>query len=100
MAEAATGGVLLEKVFLEILLNSQENTCARASFLLKLPATFLKKRPWHSCFPVNLAKFLRTSSSLTEHLRWLLLKWVNPFHARRFLGTETVIQRCSVKRCS
>ena len=24
------------------------------------PATLLKKRLWHSCFPVNFAKFLRT----------------------------------------
>ena len=24
------------------------------------PATFLKKRLWHRCFPVNFAKFLRT----------------------------------------
>ena len=24
------------------------------------PATLLKKRPWHMCFPVNFAKFLRT----------------------------------------
>ena len=23
-------------------------------------ATLLKKRPWHMCFPVNFAKFLRT----------------------------------------
>ena len=30
--EAATGDVLWEKVFLEISENSQENTCARASF--------------------------------------------------------------------
>ena len=36
------------------------------------PATLLKKRLWHSCFPVNYAKFLRTPF-LTEHLRWLLL---------------------------
>ena len=35
------------------------------------PATFLKKRQWHSCFPINFVKFLRTF--LTEHLRWLLL---------------------------
>ena len=26
---------------------------------------------WHSCFPVNFAKFLRISF-FTEHLRWLL----------------------------
>ena len=29
---------------------------------------FTKKRLWHRCFPVNVAKFL------TEHLQWLLLK--------------------------
>ena len=31
-------------------------------FLIKLqrPATLLKKRLWHRCFPVNFAKFLRT----------------------------------------
>ena len=48
-------------MFFEILQNSQENTCARVSFIIK-PATLLKKRIWHSCFPVNFAKF-------TEHLR-------------------------------
>ena len=36
------------------------------------PATLLKKRLWHRCFPVNFAKFLRTPF-LTELLRWLLL---------------------------
>ena len=36
------------------------------------PATLLKKRLWHMCFPVNFVKFLRTPL-LTEHLRWLLL---------------------------
>ena len=32
----------------------------------------LKKRPWHSCFPVKFAKVLKTPFIL-EHLRWLLL---------------------------
>ena len=32
LLEAATGGVLLEKVFLKISQSSQENTCARGSF--------------------------------------------------------------------
>ena len=36
------------------------------------PGTLLKKSLWHRSFPVNFAKFLRTSS-FTEHLRWLLL---------------------------
>ena len=37
-SEAATAGVLKEKVFVEISQNSQENTCARVSFLIKLQA--------------------------------------------------------------
>ena len=36
------------------------------------PATLLKKRPWHWCFPVNFTKFLRTPFYI-EHLWWLLL---------------------------
>ena len=43
----------------------QESTCAKVSFFIKLhpqqhqPATFLKKRVWRSCFPVDFGKFLR-----------------------------------------
>ena len=36
------------------------------------PATLLKNRLWHRCFPVNFSKFLRTPF-LIVHLRWLLL---------------------------
>ena len=36
------------------------------------PATLLKKRLCHRCFPVNFVKFLRTSF-YTAHLWWLLL---------------------------
>ena len=39
LSKAATGGVLLEKVFLEIWQNSQENTCAKVSFLMKNEVT-------------------------------------------------------------
>ena len=38
LSEAATGGVLLEKVFLEISQNSQINTCGKVPFLIKLQA--------------------------------------------------------------
>ena len=66
----------VKKVFLEILPNSQANNCARVSFLIKLqaaPATLLKKRLWHRCFPVNFAKFqehlfYRTPLDEYEHL--------------------------------
>ena len=60
----------VKKVSLEISQNSQGNTWARVSFLIKLQAfliklqasarTLLKKRPWRRCFPVNFAKILRT----------------------------------------
>ena len=57
----------VKKEFLEISQNSQENTCARVSFILK-------ERLWHKCFPVNFAKFLRTRFPfLIEYLWWLLL---------------------------
>ena len=56
-SEAATGGVLKERVFLEISQNSQENTCARVSFLIRL---------WHRYLSVNFAKFQNTF--FTEHL--------------------------------
>ena len=44
--EAVVWRCFVEKVFLEILQNSQENTCARASFLIKLQTSacnFIKK---------------------------------------------------------
>ena len=74
--EAIVQRYSVKKVFLEILQNSRESTCARVSFLIKLqatrPATLLKKRLWYRCFPVNFAEFLRTPF-LTEYIRWLLL---------------------------
>ena len=61
--EAAVQRCSVRKVFLEILQNSQGNTCVRVSFLIKLRALGLqlyeKKRLWHRCFPVNSTKFLR-----------------------------------------
>ena len=74
IAEAATGGVLWKKVFLEISQNLPENTFARASeacaWGLQL---YLKKILSHRCFPVNFAKFLRTTFFI-EQLWWLLLQ--------------------------
>ena len=42
-AEAVVRRCSVEKVFLEISQNSQENTCARVSFLIKLLQLYLKK---------------------------------------------------------
>ena len=42
-SEAATRGVLCKKLVLEISQNSQENACARVSYLIKLQAcNFIK----------------------------------------------------------
>ena len=43
------------------------------SVVLQAPATLLKKRLWHRCFPVNFAKFLKTPF-FTEHLWWLFME--------------------------
>ena len=64
-SEAATGGVLQEKVFLEILQNSQENTCARVSFLITLQA---KKEALVQVFSSEFCEIFN-NTSFTEHLR-------------------------------
>ena len=56
-------------MFLEVLQNSQENTCAKVSGLK--PAILLKKRLWHKCFPVNFEKFLR--APFLQNTSWRLL---------------------------
>ena len=56
VAEAVVQRCSIKKVFLEI-----------------RPATLLKKRLWHKCFPVNFAKFLRTPFFI-EQPWWLLLE--------------------------
>ena len=71
--EAVARRCFIKKVFLEILQDSQENTCARFSFLLKLKASglqlyqkrdnFIKKETLAQVFSLNFAKFLRTPFS-------------------------------------
>ena len=77
----------MKKVFLEISQNSQENTCARVSFL--------KKRLWQRCFPVNFVKFLRTPFLQNTSVR-LLLAVVELL--LRFLTLKET-QRTNVKCC-
>ena len=55
--EAVVRKCSAKKVFIKILQNSQENTCARFSLLLS------KKNLWHDYFPINFDKFLRTPFS-------------------------------------
>ena len=67
--------VLYKKMFLEILQNSQESTCARVYFLSCRSKTcvLIKNRLRHRCFSVNFVKIFRTPFFI-EHLQWLLLK--------------------------
>ena len=51
-------------MFLKLLQNSQENTCASASFFIKL-------RLWHKCFPMNFVKFL--TAPFLQNTSWRLL---------------------------
>ena len=74
-SEEVALGCSVEKVALEISLNSQGNTCARVSFLIKLQVSacnFVKKETLAQVFSCEFCEFLRTPF-LTEHLRWLLL---------------------------
>ena len=70
-SEAFVGMFSIKKVFLKNSQNSEENTCARASFLLKLPAEA-------RYFPVNFAKLLRTTFFI--ECLWLLLLVVATKH--------------------
>ena len=72
-------------MILEISENSQENTCARVSFLVPglRPATLLKKKLWCRCFTVNFAKFLR-KLFLQDTSVWLLLASYNKLVIRYY----------------
>ena len=78
--EAVTGGVLWQKVFLEILQNSQENTCARVSFLIKLgPGTgvflwILQNFKKHLFCRTLRDGFFRTRVNFMIYWTWLGLK--------------------------
>ena len=60
-SEAVTQRCSVKKVFLEISQNSQENTRARVSLLIKLQTSC-------TCFPMNFAKFLKTPFFYRTHL--------------------------------
>ena len=66
-------------MFLKISQNSQEDTCARVSFL-----TLLKKRLWQRFFPVSFAKFLRAPFLENTSGRLLLIvTWLSPFISKK-----------------
>ena len=64
MTEAAVRMCSVRKVVLKNLAKLIGKRLYQSLFFNKVaghrPATLLKKRLWHRCFPVNFAKFLRT----------------------------------------
>ena len=61
----------VRKMFLEMSQNSQENTCARVSFLIKA-CNFIKKEALAQVFSCKFCEILK-NTFYTEHLWWLLL---------------------------
>ena len=64
------------------------SSCSQMFFkidVLKNFAIFTGRRFQHSCFPVNIAKFLKTAFFI-EHLRWLLLSLINAKRYRNDLN--------------
>ena len=89
----------VKKVFLEVSRNSQENTCPESLFNKVnnnkglRPATLLKKRLFHRCFPVNFAKFLRTPFLQNTSGRLLLYIhrfWLRHLHSNFKFDHESI----------
>ena len=69
--KAATGGVLEEQMFLEILQYSRENTCGRVYFLIKLQSSacnFIKKETLAQVFSCEFCE-ISQNNFFTEHFR-------------------------------
>ena len=82
ISEAVAWRCSVKKVFLEISQNSQENTCARVSFLIK--------RLWHRCFPVNLVS-KNTFSYRTPPVAASCLIFQSGYFSDYFFAITTVL---------
>ena len=72
-AEAVTRRCCIKKMLLKILQNTQENACARVSFLIKLQAeacNFIKKETVAQVFSCEFCEIFQNTFFI-EHLRWL-----------------------------
>ena len=92
--EAATRGVLLKKVFLEISRNSQENTCARVSFFNKLDICDTlnwvhdMRKLFHPLLFQNKGEILLLSrykkNEIRRYLWWLIYYTINNLETSTF----------------
>ena len=80
LLEAVVQRCSVKKVFLEILQNSQKNTCVRVSFLMKLQASawnFIKKETLAQVFSCEFCKiskniFSYRTSTVAASVRWIV----------------------------
>ena len=88
----------VQKVFLEISQNSQENTCVRVSFLIKLQASGLQKE---TLTPVFSCEFCETSKNtfFTEHLRTTVSRY-KPYKSHTATASELVCSNTCIKLMS
>ena len=77
--EAVVQSCSVKKVFLEILHNSQENTCARVSFLIKLPqaCNLIKKESLSTLF---FCEFCEISKNTFSHRTLLVAASESKIH--------------------
>ena len=76
-----------KKLFLKISQYSQENTCWTLFNKVAVPeaCSSIKKRLQHRCFPVYIAKFLRTAILKNIYERLLLTSlFIMVFHTKHF----------------
>ena len=90
MSTATRGDLLKEGVLKSFAKLTGKHSC-QSLFFNKLadlrPATLLKKRFWHRCFPVNFAKYLK-KPSLQNTSERLLLKNVLLFYNQKIALLE------------
>ena len=105
MREAAICRCSSKQLLLKFVCNIHRKTPVLESLFNKIPdlqaCNFIKKRLQHSCFPVNIAKFLKIP--FTEHFRTLLLSVERNTHSFLkllvFKIQSYTLQKCWSKYC-
>ena len=101
-SKAAIGSVLLKKVFLKISQNSQENNCARVSFLIKLHAiacNFIKKATLSKMLSCEFWEIFK-NILLQSTFGWQFLLWeVTRFMIHVIIQMGIPQKHCQIKTC-
>ena len=87
----------VKKMFVNILLNSQENAFAGATFLIMLQARglqlYVKKRICHRCFPEKLANFVKQLYCKTPAIGCFFILKIMHKKTKTYGKTRNVIPR-------